>query len=94
MMTFDKYPLCSTNKEDATDGTQAPEEKKRPANNQTTVKKDDENDIDAIDKKDSVQHSKVENKKENSDDPQEPTRGKMASVFISGFFMIIMILNI
>lgn len=90
-MTFNKYPLCASKDEEAVVGMQAPEKKQDKETKPSTEKKVCDDDIDGDEKKEKPQKTNSEPTKDNGGDPQEPTRGKMASVFISGFFMIIMV---
>lgn len=90
-MTFNKYPLCASKNEEAVVGMQAPEKKQEKVTKPSTEAKADDDDIDAVDGRENNRNENNQPRKDNSGDPQEPTRGKMASVFISGFFMIIMI---
>lgn len=91
MITFDKYPLCDIEKDEAAVGSQAPEKMYNNETKPSTAKKLDEDDIDGDENNEKPQKINSEPTKINGGDPQEPTRGKMASVFISGFFMIIVI---
>lgn len=85
-MRINEYPLCSP-KTDGTGGNggtldQTNATKPQPEHTSNNDDSDDEGDDDP---------QKEPKKAKTNDDPKEPTRGKMASVFISGFFMMIVI---